>query len=73
MIKKRIGLIGAAAGLAVGLLSALQMVDRVRLVDIVTLFAGGMGAGVGLVKAVTDYRKTREDALSPPPAPPVRK
>jgi len=73
MLKKRIGLIGAVAGLAVSLLSALQMIDHVRLVDIVTLFAGGMGAGVGLVKAVTDYRKTREKPLSPPAAPHVRK
>jgi len=57
---KKIGLIGAAAGLAVSLLSALQMIDHVRLVEIVTLFAGGMGAGVGLVKAVIDHRHARD-------------
>jgi hypothetical protein len=74
MLKKRMGLIGAAAGLAAGLLSALQMIDRVRLVDIVTLFAGGMGAGAGLVKAVIDYRKAQDRKLpSPPTAPQVRK
>lgn len=73
MLKKRIGLIGGLAGLAVSLLSALQMIDRVRLVDIVMLFAGGMSAGVGLVKAVIDHRKAGERPLSPPVAPPVRK
>jgi len=66
MLKKKIGLIGAAAGLAVSLLSALQMIDHVRLVEIVTLFAGGMGAGVGLVKAVIDHRKARAQAQPPP-------
>jgi hypothetical protein len=67
MLKKKIGLIGAAAGLAVSLLSALQMIDHVRLVEIVTLFAGGMGAGVGLVKAVIDHRKAPAQ-VPPPPA-----
>ena len=66
MLKKKIGLIGAAAGLAVSLLSALQMIDHVRLVEIVTLFAGGMGAGVGLVKAVIDHRKERDQKLPSP-------
>jgi len=42
------------------------MIDHVRLVEIVTLFAGGMGAGVGLVKAVIDHRKARERTLPPP-------
>jgi hypothetical protein len=60
MLKKRIGVIGAAAGLAVSLLSAMQMIDHVRLVEIVTLFAGGMGAGVGLVKALIDHRQARD-------------
>jgi len=68
MLKKRIGVIGAAAGLAVSLLSALQMIDHVRLVEIVTLFAGGMGAGVGLVKAVIDHRQARDQKLPPPSA-----
>jgi hypothetical protein len=48
------------------LLSALQMIDHVRLVEIVTLFAGGMGAGVGLVKAVIDHRKARDQKLPSP-------
>jgi len=68
MLKKKIGLIGAAAGLAVSLLSALQMIDHVRLVEIVTLFAGGMGAGVGLVKAVIDHRQARDQKLPSPSA-----
>jgi len=73
MLKKKIGLIGAAAGLAVSLLSALQMIDHVRLVEIVTLFAGGMGAGVGLVKAVIDHRKERDRRLPSPPSTSVGK
>ncbi len=70
MQKKTIGIMVAAAGLAVSLLSALQMVPHVRLVEIVTLFAGGMGAGVGLVKAVIDHRKARDEK---PPSPPAKK
>jgi hypothetical protein len=60
LLKRKIGVMVAAAGLAASLLSAMQMIDHVRLVEIVTLFAGGMGAGVGLVKAVIDHRQARE-------------
>ena len=34
-----------------------QMMNRVRLVDILTLFFGGFGVGVGMVKTIIDLRK----------------
>jgi hypothetical protein len=64
MFKKRIGLISTILGLAVALLGAVQMADRQRLVDILTLFFGGFGAGAGLVKAVIDIRAQRKAAQS---------
>ncbi len=60
MFKKRIGLISAIACLAVAALGAAQMLDRIRLVDILTLFVGGFGAGAGMVKAIIDFRAQRK-------------
>jgi hypothetical protein len=43
----------------VGFLNAMQLSDRIRLVDIVSLYAAGMAAGAGLVKALVDFRRAR--------------
>jgi hypothetical protein len=59
MFKKRIGLISTILGLAVAVLGAVEMIDRLRLVDILTLFFGGFGAGAGMVKAVIDHGAQR--------------
>lgn len=60
MFKKRIGLIGAICGIIVAVLGAVQMADRLRLVDIITLFVGGFGAGAGMVKTIIDYKNSRK-------------
>ncbi len=60
MLKKRIGLIATIFCVAVAALDAVLMADRLRLVDILTLFFGGFGAGAGMVKAIIDYRAHRK-------------
>jgi len=59
-LRAMLSLIGAAAAAVAALLSALQMQGRVRTVDILTLFAGGFGAGVGIVSAAVGIRHARE-------------
>lgn len=43
-------IVAALLSLVIAVSAALGMRDRVRLVDILALFAGGMGAGVTLVQ-----------------------
>lgn len=52
----RLQFVGALLSLAVAFMAALGMRDRVRMVDILTLFAGGMGAGVTIAQAARDWR-----------------
>lgn len=59
MKRAGLGVVAAILGLAVGFLNAMQLSDRIRLVDIVSLYAAGMAAGAGLVKAMVDYRRAR--------------
>jgi hypothetical protein len=59
MKRASLGVVAAVLGLAVGFLNAMQLSDRIRLVDIVGLYAAGMAAGAGLVKAIFDLRTTR--------------
>ena len=49
-------LIVACVGFAVALLSAWGMVDRVRLVDVLTLFFGGLAACVSLGLAIAKHK-----------------
>lgn len=55
----KLEVIGAIIGLVVAVASAWGMRDRVRAVDILALFAGGFGAGVGLILAITKLRAAR--------------
>jgi hypothetical protein len=59
MRRPGLGVVAAVLGLAVGFLNAMQLSDRIRLVDIVGLYAAGMAAGAGLVKAMIDLRSAR--------------
>jgi hypothetical protein len=47
----------AIISIVVALLAASGLSDRVRWVDIVTLFGSGFGAGAGLVSALTRIRQ----------------
>jgi len=57
MLRKYLGFITAVLSLFVAFLVVPQMMNRVRLVDILTLFFGGVGVGVGMVKTIIDLRK----------------
>ena len=59
MKRAALGVVAAVMGLAVGLLNAMQLSGRIRMVDILTLFASGVAAGAGLVKAMIDLRQSR--------------
>jgi hypothetical protein len=61
----RFQIIGALLSVLVALTAALTMRDRVRLVDILALFAGGMGAGVSLVQVAQGLRRSRDAARRP--------
>ncbi len=61
-VRFRLRVVGALLSLVVALTAALGMRDRVRLVDILALFAGGMGAGVGVA---TVAREARDRAPRP--------
>jgi hypothetical protein len=50
-------LVIAVLAMVTGLLAAGQLSDRVRWVDIVTLFGSGFGAGAGLVAAIGRMRR----------------
>jgi hypothetical protein len=57
----RLATLGTIASFALALIGALAMSDRVRLVDIISLFFGGVGAGAGLVVVVGQRRRQRRD------------
>jgi len=63
-LRARLSLIGALVAAVAALMSALQMQGRVRTVDILTLFAGGFAAGVGVVGGIVEMRRAK--ALEPP-------
>ena len=52
----------AILGLAIAATSAWSMKDRVRLVDIITLFFGGVAAGVSLGIAIARHRMPKGGA-----------
>jgi hypothetical protein len=49
-------LVAALLGIATSLVTALDLVPRVRLVDVLTVFASGVGGGAGLVWATMEFR-----------------
>ena len=55
-------LIIAILGLCLAAFSAWQMKDRVRLVDLITLFFGGVAAGVSLGSAIAKHRMAKGGA-----------
>jgi hypothetical protein len=57
--KKWLGLFASLMGILATVMGAVQMIGRVRLVDILFLFFGGFGCGAGLVKVIFDFKKPR--------------
>ncbi|MBP9144865.1 MAG: hypothetical protein KBI44_10310 [Thermoanaerobaculia bacterium] len=58
-LRFRLQLVGSLLSIVVAAAAALGMRDRVRLVDILALFAGGMGAGVALAQMAQAARAAR--------------
>ena len=63
-LAQRLPLVVTACSALVGLLGALALRDRVRLVDILSLFFGGVGTGAGLTEAVVRRRLAARDAAA---------
>lgn len=59
-VRLRLQVVGAVLSVVVALSSALSMRDHVRLVDILTLFAGGMGTGVTIAQIAAATRAARD-------------
>jgi len=59
--KRVLSLIGGVLSLLLAIQTAAGLVGRVRKVDILLLFATGMGAGVSLVGLFRDLRARRGD------------
>ena len=64
-VRFRFKAIGALLSVVIALSAALGMRSRVRLVDILALFAGGMGTGVTVAMLA---REIRDRPLQKPPA-----
>ncbi len=57
-----LALVAALLGIATSLFTALALVPRVRLVDVLTVFASGVGGGAGLTWAAMEFRKALTSA-----------
>ena len=54
-----LALVAALLGIATSLFTALALVPRVRLVDVLTVFASAAGGGAGLTWAAMEFRKAK--------------
>jgi hypothetical protein len=52
-------LLGAVLGLATAVVSGLALVPRVRLVEVLTVMATGIGGGAALVGSIIQFRQAR--------------
>ena len=58
-LRFRMQLIGSLLSVVVAAAAAVGMSDRVRMVDILALFAGGLGAGVAIAQMAQAAREAR--------------
>ncbi len=55
--KKWLGIFATLLGVLATVMGVVQMIGRIRLVDILFLFFGGFGCGAGLLKTIIDLKK----------------
>jgi hypothetical protein len=55
-------LVAALVGIATSLVTALDLVPRVRLVDVLTVFASGVGGGAGVAWSTMEFRQALRSA-----------
>ena len=60
-IAARLTAFATLASAALALLGALAMSDRVRIVDIISLFFGGVGAGAGMAALFVQRRRRSQE------------
>jgi hypothetical protein len=58
-------LVPAIVGIVTSLITALDLVPRVRLVDVMIVFAGAVGGGAALAASIFEYRNARATAGPP--------
>ena len=63
-VAARLTAFATLASAALALLGALAMLDRVRLVDIISLFFGGVGAGAGMAALLVQRRRHKQEAAA---------
>ena len=55
-------LVAAVIGLATAVISGFALVPRVRLVEVLSVVAGGIGGGAALVAALVQFKQARAAA-----------
>jgi hypothetical protein len=61
-LRPRLLLVTALLGILVSLTTALALVPRIRLVEVLTLFGSALGAGAALATAIAGFRKLKTAA-----------
>ena len=64
--RARLLLVAACIGIAISLAEGLVLVPSVRLVDVLILIAGAVGAGAALTGAVGQWNQARRSTTGPP-------
>lgn len=57
--KQKMQIVGTVLSITVALTGALSAQDRIRLVDILTLFFGGFGAGVSFISLIKSLKENK--------------
>ncbi len=63
-MRERLSLLVTVVSVATSIVATLAMRDHVRLVEIVGLFASGVGTGAGIVAVVADRRRRADLATA---------
>lgn len=62
IFKQKMQIIGTALSIGIALMGALSASERLRLVDILTLFFGGFGAGVSFISLIKSLKEGKNNS-----------